>query len=402
MREMIQNERDGLGCKPNPISVARLEEVKRLGELFRRRRPFSFVRLGDYDVGFLLSVAHCEPNTFVGDDTIISGTRASGSPGLTSKDALRLRKALETADYLDFHERLWKHDEFLSRVGLDRPIGALRNPDRETSYILPTWVELDLKEYCAGRRVLFCGAEAPLLETLLGKKEFRKSAGELWNSTIQPFFLRPRSDGERLSENLDQIKHDLMSAIRKRKIDTVFLSLGGAAKILCVEIARELGVCAIDFGACLRALTYSGSDGSRGTRSTHTIFYYRVEFEAYLDALERAFPDLSSDRKLAKAHAQLLLEVQKKEIGWSHASFEFDFNSQNLEAFRRGFLIYHRRCKRWFSKSAQSRKERSDFLHFCGTHGLTKEGIRFLFWFNAKSRLRSILPARVSTKATRK
>jgi cytidylate kinase len=48
-------------------------------------------------------------------------------------------------------------------------------------------------------------------------------------------------------------------------VDTVFLSLGGAAKILCFELAKELDVRMFDFGAMLRALTFSGSPGNLAT-----------------------------------------------------------------------------------------------------------------------------------------
>jgi hypothetical protein len=36
-----------------------------------------------------------------------------------------------------------------------------------------------------------------------------------------------------------------------------------------------------------------------------------------MGAVEKAFPNLKPEEILAKAHAQLLLEIQKKEIGWN-------------------------------------------------------------------------------------
>ena len=48
-----------------------------------------------------------------------------------------------------------------------------------------------------------------------------------------------------------------------------------------------------------------------------------------MDALEQAFPNLTPAELLAKAHGQLLLEVMKKEVGWTFASWEFDFGQEN-------------------------------------------------------------------------
>src|SRR5262249_28882466 len=153
-----------------------------------------------------------------------------------------------------------------------RPAGAWRNSCRETSYILPTWLQYEFKGFCRGRRILFCGAEASLLKVLLGKELFLAESERYLDASATTFFLQPRNDGKDLADNLDLIKEDLTEATCRLKIDTVFLSLGGAAKILCFELARDLGICAIDFGVGLRSLTYSGSDGNLAARSTHLVF----------------------------------------------------------------------------------------------------------------------------------
>ena len=56
-----------------------------------------------------------------------------------------------------------------------------------------------------------------------------------------------------------------------------------------------------------------------------------------MGALEKAFPNLTPAEVLAKAHGQLLLELLKKEIGWTSVSWEFDFSRENMSAFREGF-----------------------------------------------------------------
>jgi len=390
--KLLEENRVLLGRKPVAAAVARAGEVRRLTGLFKNRRGFSFLRLGDYDLIYLLSAENGGRTDLFSSENTISGTTGGGTPGLEKEQARRLRDALEQADYVDFWDCQWKDDTMLDRLALRRAPGTTRNPSRDTSYILPTWLEQDFKTYCENRRVLFCGAEAPLLEELLKHEEFRGSSADFWPQRCEAFFLRPREDGRNLAGNLDFIKQDLAACVSRLNIDTLFLSLGGGAKILCHELARELGICAIDFGALLRSLTYSGSDGNRATRSTHTVFLFRVPFGLHMDALERAYPNLNPEQKLAKAHAQLLLEVQEKEAGWSHASWEYDFSPDNMAKFQEAFAEYKQRYRHLFRHSAVTRKERKDFTHFCGTHQLTGEGRLFLHWFNFKGWIKNKLP----------
>jgi hypothetical protein len=110
-----------------------------------------------------------------------------------------------------------------------------------------------------------------------------------------------------------------------------------------------------------------------------------------MDALEQVFPNLTPAELLAKAHGQLLLEVLKKQVGWTFASWEFDFGLENVSAFQKAFKEYKKRYKRLFNVSHAAKTERSGFLHFCGTHGLTLEGRLFLMMFRAKGLVRRCL-----------
>ena len=231
---------------------------------------------------------------------------------MSASQAPRLRSVLANADYLDFHEYLWQDPSILDDLVDQRALGTTRNPNHATSYILPTWLECEFKRFCEGRRILFCGAEAPLLEELLKHSIFRDLVSAFWPDNCTTFFLRPREDGRNLGANLDLIKQDLIEAVKRWQIDTLFLALGGGAKILCFELAKELGICAIDFGSFMRSFTYSGSQGNRNGRATHLIFLNRVPFGLYMDALEKTFPDLTPEALLAKAHAQLLLKCRKR------------------------------------------------------------------------------------------
>jgi hypothetical protein len=100
--------------------------------------------------------------------------------------------------------------------------------------------------------------------------------------------------------------------------------------------------------------------------------------------LEKAMPNLTPAELLAKAHGQLLLEVMKREVGWTFASWEFDFNEENCVAFQRAYQVYRKRYQHLFKASSETRKERAGFLHFCGTHRLTIEGRIFILWFRVK------------------
>jgi hypothetical protein len=103
-----------------------------------------------------------------------------------------------------------------------------------------------------------------------------------------------------------------------------------------------------------------------------------------MDCLEKAMPNLMPAELLAKAHGQLILEVMKKEVGWSFASWEYDFSGKNEAAFTEAFKEYQARYKPLFEISPETKKERAGFLHFCGTHELTLEGRLFLALFRAK------------------
>jgi hypothetical protein len=171
----------------------------------------------------------------------------------------------------------------------------------------------------------------------------------------------------------------------------VFISLGAGAKILCVDLARELGIHAIDFGACMRSLCYAGSEGLRTARAPHHIYLFRIPFITYMNALNKAFPTLKNEEILAKAHAQLMHEFLNKEIGWSVPSWKFDFSKSNFQNFKISFLVYKNIYKKYKISSMELRRERAGFLHFCGKHRLTFEGCVFYFFFQLKNFFKNCL-----------
>jgi hypothetical protein len=378
---------------------ARAAQAKLLSKLMRNRRPFCFLRMGDMELAYLLAEQCQRLNDIEFRDGPISGTQAYTNPGLSARHAHRLRGAYEQADYVDFHEGNWPNEHLVSKLTLERAPGSYRNPTRETSLVFLTWTENEFKQYCQGRRVGFAAAEARLLQLLSQTPEFKRAAADYWPEQAEIFYHQLRNDGRDLDANLDPVKEDLRQFVQAHRLDTLFLSLGGGAKILGYELSRELGICCFDFGAMIRGLTYSGCDGNRVARSPHSPFFFRIPFGVYMDALERAMPGLAPAELLAKAHGQLLLEVTKKEIGWTFVSWEFDFSPENVSAFRTAFQEYRQRYDKLFSLSSATKMERAGFLHFCGSHGLTLEGRLFLMAFRAKGLIRRCVPGFLSRRS---
>ncbi len=379
---------------PVDRSSDRINEAKRITKLMSQNRPFCFLRMGDMELRYLLSYQEDKINeisTYNFTDGPLSGTSGIGNPGLGPKHAKRLWGVYEQTDYVDFHERNWPNEFLVSDLKLVQRSGATRNPDKNTSCIFLTWVEREFKSYCEGRRIGFVGAEARILENLSKTDQFKAASKDYWPDHCEIFFHQARNDGRDLDANLDLVKQDLSSFVIENKIDTLFISLGGGAKIIGFELSRELGICCFDFGAMTRALTYSGCDGNRFARSPHSPFLYKIPFETYMDALERAFPKLTSAQLLAKVHGQLILEVMKKDVGWTYASREYDFSDKNKALFRSYCKLYKARYKHLFSQNCETRKERASFLHFCGTHRLSVEGYLFIVEFKLKSLAKKLL-----------
>jgi hypothetical protein len=377
-----------LGSKPtNPHELsARAVEARRLTELLEADKQFSFVRLGDMDLALLLASqdGQCSPE-FTLQEKVLTGTSPSGAPGISVRHAERLRRALENADYVDFHERLWPVGALLPRLHLNPKAGQNRNPDVETSYILLTWMEHEFHGYCSRQRVGFVGAEAAVLSHLSRSSVFRQAAS-IWPQDIQAFFHQPRSNGDELDRNLDGIKEDLRAFVSSNEIDTLFISLGGGAKILCYELAKELNIRCIDFGAMLRGLCYLGSDGNRAGRSTHYPFYHRLDFDVVMDAVEKIFPQLAPQELLAKAHAQVILDLQRKEVGWTSGSNELCVDAKNRNHFARAYSRYLARYAK-LPKTPSVGLERKKFYYFCGVHKLTVVGFLYYFAVNFKGML---------------
>jgi hypothetical protein len=288
----------------------------------------------------------------------VSSSMTFGHPGLKPAYVERLIRAYESASYVDFHERWWINRELNPLLRLNRPIDAYRNLGEEESHIFVEWVQYELKDYMAGRRCLFAGAEASVFEKLACKQKFQECSSGFLQLSRDAHFMALDS---KIGDDLDRIKAGLSEAIEKFKIDTLLLSLGGGAKILCAELAAEHKICAFDFGGLMRGLTYSGSDGQMFCRSVHHPFFYKVPFDLYMDALEEAFPEYLPEQILCKAQCQVFLEGIPHKVGRSLPTPQ---NSIDKEA-RLDFENAYRRYRgRYLNLAASSKASKLLDLEF--------------------------------------
>lgn len=372
----------------------RREACQRLTALMKSARPFSYLRLGDGELAFMLRVQEgLAPRQ---RELRASVNIAYDGPGIDQRHYERVRTSYEQCDYLDLHDQLDFNADNIPNLRWQRRDGLHQNESAETSMLLYDWTNTEFHDYIRGRRCLLAGAEAALLRELHSNGEYRKLAESFWPADAQLLFHQVRGDGENLSNHLDSIKEDLAAIIRDQRIDTLFLSLGGAAKPICYELSCELNICAIDFGSMMRGLAYCGSSGAGLWRSSHNPFFVRVPFSIHMQALERAQPNLNAVKLLAKAHAQLCLDLQRREVGWSLAAdaidaSSFDPSSENLHIFHTALQDYRQRYRPLAEGDPEAQALVREFDHWCVKKGIGWRGKIFhslLYIRNALSRRR--------------
>lgn len=388
-----------------PTNVAiRQSECRRISELMSAERPFSFLRLGDMELMFLIA---CQNNVPVywasaaeSEAGRVSSSLAFGHPGLKPGQAARLQAAYENCSYLDFHDGWLTNQREFPKWRFERSASLHRNPGPEASQLFFDWLRFEFRSYVAGRRCLLAGAEAGILRELWRDPEYRLAAKDYWPEDASVIF---HPEVRRVGEHLDAIKADLSAAIRANKIDAAFISLGGASKILCYELANEEGICAFDFGSLMRGLTYSGSDGHNFFRTTHYPFYFRVPFGVFMKALQRSAPHLRADQLLAKAHAQLALELIRKEEGWSYASEWsgvdcLDLGAENRTNFWAAYEIYCREFRHLGQQSDGAAAQVQEFAAWRKHLGLGLDGKIHRAVFDAKVAARRALAGLVGQR----
>jgi hypothetical protein len=373
----------------------RREAAHQLTALLARHDAFSFIRLGDGEVHWMLQVEAGRVDCYRYLDGAGSVEVARAVAGMEPRHYPRFRDALEKATYLDFCDSIPAVRFHLPQLGVQRDPSLYRNASPETSNIIFEWVEHELEPWISTHRCLFAGAESALLRALWSDPAYRSLArGALPAEDAAVFFHQVRENGRNYSENLDLIKDDLRREIERERIDTLFLSLATGAKILCYELAQELGIRAIDFGSMVRGLTYAGSSGYQVCRDMHNPFFFRVPLSIFLPALERAVPGLSVPELTSRAHAQLVLELHQHRKSTFNTSDGIDgsrveLSEENLRHFQAGRRYYETRYRPRALADPQARRLDADFQRWCLKKGIGWRGKAFLAAVRVKQLLRT-------------
>lgn len=377
------------------MSTAELRRAacKKVTALMQQEPEFSFLRMGDGELAFMLNVQQGRSNA---RRELKAGVEeAYDGPGITNTHYDRVRTSYEECTYLDRHDNLAFNAENIPKLEWQRH-GPYGNETPDTAMLIYDWTYQEFHDYVRGRRCLFAGAEAALLRELFYEPSYRQLYAKFWPADAQPIFHQVRGDGEDLSKHLDFIKADLKEIIQAEKIDTLFLCLGGAAKPICYELAKELKIRAIDFGSMMRGLGYCGSSGASLWRSSHHPFFVRIPFALHMGALEVAQPGLSPTTLLAKAHAQLCLDLQRKEAGVSFAAdaidpTSFDPSPENRRAFDEGLEVYRQKYRPLAAGHPEAEALVKEFDRWCLKKGIGWKGQAFLALVKARQALRRML-----------
>lgn len=230
---------------------------------------------------------------------------------------------------------------------------------------------------------------------LLSDNRYREISSFFWPDTEKIWFHQIRDDGRHYSENLDLIKEDLRKDILNYKIDTVFIFLSTGAKILCYELAKEMKIRAVDFGSIPRGLTYSATPGYQPVRATHNPFFFRIPFDVYMDAFEKAYPNLPVSAIISKALAQLIRELSKKKLfafntADGFVGGEVDLSRENLANFNNPLRSFRLRYLFLVKQEPDLRRLYKAFDFWCLKKGIGIRGKIFLILVQIKTHLRKL------------
>lgn len=361
----------------------------------KRQRPFSFLRLGDMELRLLIASQKGEVKQWCDDVSRRereSSVLAFGHPGLKPAYVKRLKEAYENCTYLDYHHANPTISTLLTEWKHERAKEAYSNPGPNVSELFLEWTQHEFRDYVESRPCLFVGAEAQLLKNLLENPGYKAASRKYWPEKLVAHFYQTGDIGD----DLDRLKNSVREVILANNIDTVFISLGGGAKILAYELAQEIGIAAFDFGSIMRGLTYSGSDGHKFMRASHYPFFFRVPFRTWMDALQETMPGLSRRQLLIKAHAQLALEVIRKEEGWTYPSEWIsaeciDLSSDNLRAFWSGYRVYKDEFASIGAEDVDAINEVNEFARWRKFQGIGLDGKLAKFIFRCKAQGRKIM-----------
>ena len=368
---------------------ARRAAAHELAELLEQHSKFSFLRIGDGEIQWIRAMREGQPPPRYKYPTEggVSVEYVFSVSGMEHRHYERFMKAVNDCSYLDYCDNNPPNLNLLPTLGINRTAEQYRNRSPETGNIIFEWTWFELKDYLHRHRVLFASAEAALMRELHADPRFRELAADFWPADAEQHFHQIRNDGRNFSENLDLIKEDLRKEIAATGADTLILSLASGAKILCYELAEELGIRCIDFGSLTRALTYAATPGYHAHRNFHNPFMFRVPLDVFMPALERAQPNMPLSELVAKAHCQMLLDLQDlKPLAFNPSEAcrggGLNMSRQNMANFRDSLAYYNSHYRARALHDPQSRTLHRDFRRWCLKQGIGWDGkvFRTLVW----------------------
>ncbi len=381
------------------ISQARAQEIARLSELLSSKRGFSWLRLGDSELKFLIEQKDdlWSDQKYAAENYQTSIENAIGTSGLRKKDYARLLAAFENCDYLDYYAGQKSNQNMLPQLQLRRATGTLDNREVETSGIINDWVLLEFRNFLSHNKCLLYGAEADLLNVLIQEDEYLNIANTLLPGTENLVLKSPPHRGLYLSRDITIIFDDIRKLVARHDCRAIFLSLGGIAKIVAAELAPELGLPCIDWGSQLRALTYSGSDGFATWRSSNNPYLFSLPFTLYMRSVQKCWPDEADTFYLAKAHAQLALELQRQEVGKTFAADVHDPQTYDAsDAAKRRFTQAYRDYRKWRRQfrpySAAAQELLAEFDHWRRYRGVFWDGYIYQLLIHLNKLIRKCIP----------
>jgi hypothetical protein len=362
------------------LTSAMADQIARLSYLLETRNTFSFLRMGDGELRFLIESQSSGRNDDAYAVETKSGLNSSlrGACAIRSSDYEKILRAYEEADFVDLHLHVSYNRENLPKLRWNRRLDGMETTGADDSQILLYWAWTCLKSYTCRHRCLICAAEAPLQEALLENDSYRALAGAIWPERVRVDFMRLPHDGRYLSRDFKIIEAALRDRIRNGGFDTLLLGASGLAKPLCVRLAGELNVRALDIGSLLRATTYSATSGVATWRANHNPFFFRVPLKVYMEATMTAYPELSPGKLVAKANAQLCLDLLRKRMGRSTRTFDsdsYELNPENIQAFNANLAYYRESLVPSLGDDPAVRHQVNDLQRWMDHRGLTWKGL---------------------------
>ena len=362
---------------------------------------FSFCRLGDRELRFLKEIDRGiydeeKEKRRQANPYEVAINKGFGRLGLNASYHQRLYEAYRGCDYLDLYLNQESNRRLIKGWSVDRAPGTITLDVPRLGNIIQAWTLHEFGSFINGRRCIFYGAEADFLRELVQDPVYLDIYSSYWPNPKDHIFRVPPNYGADIEDRVDEVKASLASLAHGTGASAIFISLGGAAKILCHELAEEHGLICLDWGSMMRGLSYCGSNGHTRQRADHHPFFARIPLESFYEAAARARPGVSPAEKLMRAQAQLCLDLQKKTVGAFSTSDIHDIRSfnptrENLSHFWKNYKYYKQHVRPLALKSRKAARTALEMEWWLIKKGIGMRGIVFQGLLRAKQFARSVL-----------